>query len=95
MAGAVMLTVFCYDVEENRDRRRVATMLQSLAVRVQKSVFEAWLPPEVAVRLSEKAAALLGPNDSLRVYSISADGYRRTKAYGATALLGPENYYLV
>ncbi|MFH1060655.1 MAG: CRISPR-associated endonuclease Cas2 [Pseudomonadota bacterium] len=95
MASAVMLTVFCYDLEESRDRRRVSTLLQTQAVRVQKSVFEAWLPEDVAVRLSEKAAAMLGPNDSLRVYSISADGYRRTKAYGASALLGPENYYLV
>ncbi|MBI4798099.1 MAG: CRISPR-associated endonuclease Cas2 [Desulfarculus sp.] len=95
MPGVVMLTVFAYDVEENRDRRRIATMLQSLAVRVQKSVFEAWLPEEVAERLASKAAAMLGPNDSLRVYSISATGYRRTKAYGATALLGPQDYYLV
>ncbi len=95
MTQTDFLAVFCYDVESDKRRRKIAKVLEAHAVRVQKSVFEAWMNPRKIKAVSRESAALLGPRDSLRVYAIGANGYKRTQVFGATVLIGPEDYYLV
>lgn len=95
MSSGEMLMVFSYDVQESRNRRRLARILEKHAVRVQKSVFEAWMDKSLADRVSRRAAAELGPHDSLRVYAIGAKGYQRTRAFGATVLSERQEFYLV
>lgn len=90
-----MLMVFCYDVEENSNRRRLAKVLENYAIRVQKSVFESWMYKDKANEVSRLAAAELGPNDSLRVYAIGEAGYKRTSVFGAAALSEKQGFYLV
>lgn len=95
MSDTEMLTVFSYDVSENNRRRRIAHILESAAVRVQRSVFEALLTETAATRLAEAAANHLGPGDSLRVYAIAASGRRRTRIFGTTAPILEGDYYLL
>ena len=95
MADREWIFVFCYDVERNNDRRRIAAALASELVRVQKSVFEGPLTHVQSKRLAERAARYLGENDSLRVYALSASGHARSFTYGAAYLPEREGYYLL
>lgn len=94
MARAEMLAVFCYDVASDRARRRVATLLEQHAIRVQHSVFEARLTPRAAARLANQAARELGPADSLRVYVVAHDGRRHCLAYGPLPIGEAQDFYL-
>ena len=95
MSQTKMLTVFCYDVSGNRNRNRLAKILESYAIRVQKSVFEARLTAKEAERISKLCATELDQGDSLRVYSIDMAGYRRTKTYGSAVILQEQEFLLV
>lgn len=95
MPAAEMLMVFCYDVADDRRRRRLAAVLEDRCVRVQKSVFEAIMGERAADRLAERAAQHLAPGDSLRVYAISAHARPRCRTWGAAPLPEAEGYYLL
>ena len=61
----------CYDIASPRRLRRVAGVMQSFGVRVQKSVFECELSVKERVELESRARALLDENhDSLRIYRL-------------------------
>ena len=94
MADTEMLTVFCYDVVDDRVRQRVARLLEARCVRVQKSVFEARLTGAQAQALVDRAAVLLGPADSLRLYAITAQGLKRSQAIGGAPLAEDHDFYL-
>lgn len=95
MPTAEMLMVFCYDVTDNKRRRRVAQALEDAAVRVQKSVFEARMTERAANRLAATVAAHLAPGDSLRVYAIGAHGQTRSRSYGGAPLAEAQDFYLL
>ena len=96
MARGEMLTVFSYDVSENRRRRKIARLLEDAATRVQYSVFEVRMTRRQAEALAQRLAAHLGEGDSLRVYVIGHDGERRSRVYGdATPFESAEGYWLL
>lgn len=96
MARGEMLTVFAYDISENKRRRRMAALLEKVATRVQGSVFEAYLSRAKTLSISQRAAAHLGDGDSLRVYAIGANGMERSRSYGDGPPLEPEpDYWIV
>ncbi len=87
--------VFCYDIQRDRTRARVARLLEGRAVRVQKSVFEARLSQREAERLFDAAAAILEPDDSLRMYALSAAGLPRCRARGGAPIPDDGDYWLL
>lgn len=87
MARGEMLVVMSYDVGASRARRKLAALLEAELTRVQKSVFEGRLTAARTEALRRRAAALLEPGDSLRVYSVGADGLRRSAVEGTGAPL--------
>ena len=93
MSETEMLTIFSYDVSESRRRRKVARILEAAATRVQYSVFEARLTRPRAEAVAQRTASLLGPGDSLRMYSIGADGYERSRVFGDGPPFEPEEGY--
>lgn len=95
MTVTAMLTVFCYDVVDDRVRRRVAGALEDVAVRVQDSVFEAWLTAREAERITRDVKQHLEDGDSLRVYAIGQEGFRRCRAIGPPPFLPREGYLIV
>ena len=95
MAARTMTMVFCYDVDDDRTRRRLAALLESRAVRVQESVFEARLGAREAENLFRAANALIGPDDSLRMYALSSVGLSRSRVAGGAPLPEDGDYWLV
>lgn len=95
MPRASRLMVFCYDISADNVRNRVAKRLEKVAVRVQKSVFEARMTAARAYRLGEELATLLAAGDSLRVYAIDAGALRDSRAWGAPPLPTAQDCWIV
>ena len=96
MSSVEMLVVMTYDISDNKRRRRMSKLLEQRMTRVQRSVFEARLTAEVTDALAGEAERHLGPGDSLRVYTVGADGLRRSRMLGdGAALQDAAGYWLV
>ena len=67
-----MFYLICYDVIDDSRRLKISKVLESCAVRVQKSVFEAVLDDKQCEELQKKLRRLLNiREDQLRFYPIS------------------------
>ena len=86
MPRATHLYVFTYDIERDGARARVAALLEGELVRVQRSVFEGRLTAAAARRLADRAAALIGPADSLRAYAVTEEGRAASVVHGGAPL---------
>lgn len=95
MSGATWLYVICYDVSDDRRRRRLARLLEAEAVRVQGSVFEMHTTERAAWRLASRAARHLASSDSLRLYPLDRDARRRTQVFGPGPLPRDERFFLL
>jgi CRISPR-associated protein Cas2 len=95
MARPTFLYVFAYDIEKNSARRAVSDLLGEHLRRVQQSVFEGYLSEPAAQRLARRASERLGQTDSLRVYSISADGIDRSMAFGALPMAEKHDFLIL
>lgn len=82
MAAARFLVLIAYDVADDRDRRRLAELLEGQLVRVQESLFEGWMTEVAARRLAEAAAAHVDQGDSLRLYLVPPRDVGRARAWG-------------
>nr|WP_321482176.1 CRISPR-associated endonuclease Cas2 [uncultured Cohaesibacter sp.] len=83
MSRNTPLRVLCYDISNNKKRRRVATILENKASRVQYSVFETRITAKSLAKLVSKIEPHLENGDSLRVYTIGATGERYCSVYGS------------
>lgn len=95
MASAEMLTVFTYDIADNRRRRRAAGILEDTLVRVQESVFEGRLTRARTRRLIRELEAVLQADDSLRVYAVAADGLERCHQHGGAPIMTDADFWLL
>lgn len=59
VALPVELIVVCYDVADDRRRRRLVRVLEGYGVRVQESVFECWLDAPQQREMEGRARAVL------------------------------------
>ncbi|MGH9361780.1 MAG: CRISPR-associated endonuclease Cas2 [Thermoanaerobaculia bacterium] len=83
-----MRVVIAYDISSDRRRKKVADLLSNVLIRVQLSVFEGDVPPEVLERWVKKAVRLLdAETDSLRVYRLCAACAPRVDVYGLAMFL--------
>lgn len=90
-----MLTVFAYDIADDRRRRRIAKVLEKRMVRVQESVFEARLTKAATTRLVKRLERHLTIDDSLRVYAVAADGLDRCHQHGGAPIMNDQDYWLL
>ncbi len=67
--------LICYDIEDDRERARVARLLESVGQRVQYSVFEAhFARPAQLDELRDELRGVLSEADAeVRFYRLSAD----------------------
>lgn len=86
MPRTTFLYVFAYDVERDSRRAKVAALLEQDCSRVQKSVFEGRLAAGEARKLAGRIEALLGPDDSLRVYAVTAEGLDASLRVGGSPI---------
>ncbi|NOX37249.1 MAG: CRISPR-associated endonuclease Cas2 [Calditrichaeota bacterium] len=76
--------LICYDIEDDRQRSRMAHLLEGFGERVQKSVFECQLDPPGRQRLLRRIQQEFEPQgrDSIRIYPLCADCCRRALGMG-------------
>lgn len=79
------LYLISYDIEDNRERLRLAKILLSYGERVQRSVFECDLDEgELAQLLSKIGRRIsLKESDSVRIYALCERDEKRTIYLGA------------
>lgn len=89
------LFVFCYDIADNRVRRKMAEMLELHGTRVQESVFEV----RTSLARAEKLMAGLGrlrlAGDNVRMYCIPEDGRKRSLAAGGAPVAEASEFWLL
>jgi CRISPR-associated protein Cas2 len=79
-----MLTLVAYDITKPRRLARVADICEDYGVRVQYSLFECRLEPEVFDRFWERLLAEIDPKeDRLVAYPLDARCARETRTAGA------------
>ena len=79
-----MLTLVAYDITQPKRLARVATVCEDHGVRVQYSLFECRLEPEVFDRFWARLLAEIDPKeDRLVAYPIDARSARETRTAGA------------
>lgn len=66
--------VVAYDISDDRERRRVDTLLCGFGFRVQKSVFECRLSRGAKVRLAAALKDMAPLTGSIRMYPIYPSG---------------------
>lgn len=67
--------LICYDIEDDRERTRVARLLESYGQRVQYSVFEVHLAREADLEQlkTELRGLLAAPDAEVRFYRLTAE----------------------
>ena len=87
----------CYDVRDDRRRRRLAKLLEQRCERVQYSVFECPLSEKVLSRLlDEKWLRVLNlKEDSLRVYPLDARAKGLVRVYGSPPPYEPPDFLIL
>lgn len=94
MAARARLHVICYDIADNKRRRRVAALLEEQAARVQESVFELRITSAAAKRLLEALKKECGQGDSLRLYAVPDAALPTCQSHGGPAIAGGGRYWL-
>lgn len=86
-----MKVLVTYDISSDRGRQKVADLLEMVLTRVQRSVFEGQLPPEVLEKSIQRALRHIdSETDSLRVYYLCAACAVRVDVYGRSMLSDQE-----
>lgn len=95
MSETRFVMVYAYDIVADRDRDRIAGILEDVAVRVQRSLFEIRQTREEADRLIARLTPYLAPGDKLRVYALGATGLDHSRVVGGPPLPEPADYWLL
>ena len=78
-----MLFVIAYDVPDDARRTRIADLLKDYGRRVQYSVFEALLEPELLRQMYDRLLAVVdAAEDSVRLYALCADCAGKVEVMG-------------
>ncbi|MCS6985492.1 MAG: CRISPR-associated endonuclease Cas2 [Leptospiraceae bacterium] len=91
-----MLVLVCYDVNTEtaagrRRLRQVAKKCESYGQRVQKSVFECLIEPEMYLKLEHDLVQIMDQSvDSLRIYFLNEEMRRKTRVFGISRVIDPE-----
>ena len=93
--AAPHLVVIAYDVPSDRDRARLARILEAHLARVQESVFEGWMTPTAARALFARASPLGGRDGSVRLYLLPKGAAPRCLAHGFPPAPEAEDFFLV
>jgi CRISPR-associated protein Cas2 len=74
--------IICYDIEDTKKRNKLAKWLTNYGVRVQKSVFEAYLNDIDFEQMLLGAEPYIDSNDSLRIYELTQSSYKKKIVIG-------------
>jgi len=89
------LALIAYDVTHDRDRARLADWLEARMTRVQDSLFEGWMTRSEAEATALRAAALVEPDDSVRLYLVPRGAVADCRAWGFPPAPCPDGALIV
>jgi CRISPR-associated protein Cas2 len=96
MAEERAFYVLAYDIASDKRRAKIARLMESLGLRVQGSVFEAYLTPAELEKLIRRARkALLEKEDSLRIYTLCAACRAKVRTIGLGEVTPPPGVVIV
>lgn len=90
-----MLHVISYDISSNAARRRISGQLEAVGVRVQESVFEAYLTREERDRLLAALNPLRPDGDTIRVYVLPEDARAASRHLGGAPIGEATEFWLL
>ena len=96
-----MMILVSYDVctEDNAGKtrlRRVAKTCEQYGQRVQKSMFECLVPPDILVRLKNALEKEMDKKkDSIRIYYLGNNWEKRVEHIGANEGYNPEGFLII
>lgn len=93
--GCIVFVLISYDIADDRERGKVATLLEAHGTRVQYSVFECNLSETQLANLKKKLAPHVKPEDSIRFYRLCRECVGRVDILGAGEVTGERQYYIV
>ncbi len=73
-----MKILITYDIQNTKNRTKIATLLEAHGVRVNYSVFELEISQTKLNSLLKKLKELSSKDDSIRVYSFSKDTIKKS-----------------
>lgn len=73
-----LFVLVIYDIVDNKRRTKFARFLLGYGFRVQKSAFEAMIPPAKYEKLLREIPRYVGEEDSVRLYKIIGKGQVKT-----------------
>jgi CRISPR-associated protein Cas2 len=91
------LVVLAYDIADDTRRRRAARLCEQRMLRVQESVFEAWLTPAELQRILHGLLREIDPAaDQIRTYTLALRDLSRRRVLGQMPAAAPDpDYYIV
>jgi CRISPR-associated protein Cas2 len=91
-----MFYIISYDIVDNRRRYRVARYLESVAVRVQKSVFEADWNQKILYTVIEKIKKVIDETeDSVRIYRLCSNCQSEIVNFGVVEIYKDEDLKII
>jgi len=88
--------VLAYDMTDDRRRAKIARLMESLGLRVQGSVFEAYLTKSELEKLLKRAVKLMkAEEDSLRIYMLCAACREKVRTEGRGQVTPPPGVIIV
>ncbi len=95
MSDGNLIWVICYDIRDDRRRRKIAEILEETAVRVQGSVFEFRGARTDIKKLVQDLMAYLATEDSLRAYPLPVTSLGDCIFRGATPVTEETEFWLI
>jgi len=89
------LWIIAYDIEDDRIRRRIHSLLEDHGERVQYSVFECWLDESTLLLLRQRIQEEVDAGDSVRWYPLCSWCKGDIAWYGTGKPADDPAYYLL
>ena len=91
-----MLYLICYDIPDDRSRKKVAYLLEWYGIRVQYSVFECHLSAKKVKELQRRLRKRFNQNeDSIRFYPLTPSMLAQVVVWGSTPLSTPPSSVII
>lgn len=88
--------LLAYDIADDRRRQKIARLMESMGVRVQGSVFEAYMNPAELERTLRRAQKYFRKEeDSLRIYPLCAACRSKVRTLGQGGVTPPPGVRIV
>jgi CRISPR-associated protein Cas2 len=91
-----MFVVVCYDIPDNKRRTRVGKTLEGYGYRVQKSVFECEVSPDLYQKMKRRVEKLVAKEeDSVRYYNLCQNCIGRVEICGLGEVQREKSLFVV